>query len=59
MTTARFTTGEAYEGNNTFKGQGIVKWCAVCGKHRAQLGGGLRHVMGVRMWVCSDHKVKK
>jgi len=56
--TEKLTTGDVYTGNQSFKGIGIMKWCAVCGKHREQLGGGLRQVMGMRMWVCKTHKAK-
>ena len=40
------TDGTEYEGNQMFKGLGVVKWCALCGSHRSQLGGTIRHIMG-------------
>ena len=46
--------------NPQFKGVGIVRWCALCGTHKPQLGGTLRQVLGGRHWVCSKHpKVTK
>jgi len=37
---------------------GIVKWCALCGVHKPQAGGTIRHVLGGRHWVCSKHVTK-
>ena len=42
-------------GNAQFAGRGIVKWCALCGTHKPQLGGGLHFVLGGRQWVCAAH----
>lgn len=42
-------------GNQQFKGLGIVKWCAICGAHRSQLGGTIQAVLGGRHWVCAKH----
>ena len=42
-------------GNNQFKGNCIVRWCAVCGTHRPQLGGRMKPVMGGTHWVCARH----
>lgn len=42
-------------GNTQFVGGGIVKWCAICGNHKPQLGGTTRFVLGGRHWVCSKH----
>lgn len=53
---ARMKDGSVYQGNQQFKGTGIVKWCAICGIHRPQLGGTTRFVLGGRHWVCSKHK---
>lgn len=53
---AKLTTGEAYTGNQQYQGVGVVRWCAICGVHKPQLGGTLRHVFGVRNWVCVKHK---
>lgn len=51
--------GTPYEGNQQFKGQGIVKWCAICDVHRPQLDGRIRNMMGGRFWVCGLHLEKK
>lgn len=52
--------GSLYEGNQQYMGIGIVKWCALCGVHRAQDGGHIRFVLGGRHWVCMRHpKLKK
>jgi hypothetical protein len=53
------TEGKMYEGSKEYLGLGIVKWCAICGTHKAQLGGTIQHVMGGRHWVCSKHKKAK
>jgi hypothetical protein len=53
---ARVRDGTTYTGNQQFKGLGIVKWCALCGSHKSQEGGGLRTVFGSRHWVCAKHK---
>lgn len=53
--TARLTTGEMYTGNQSFQGLGVVKWCAICGTHKEQGGGHIKHVMGGRHWVCKKH----
>lgn len=37
---------------------GLARWCAICGTHKPQLGGTLRHVMGGRNWVCALHAKK-
>jgi len=44
-----------YEGNQMYLGMGIMRWCALCGTHRAVSGGTLRHVLGARHWVCHRH----
>lgn len=51
--------GTPYEGNQMFKGQGIIKWCAICTVHRPLLGGRLRNMMGGKHWVCGQHLEKK
>jgi hypothetical protein len=57
---AVLTTGEMYTGNQQFKGMGISRWCCLCAKHKDQLGGSIRFVLGGRNWVCSKHpKVEK
>jgi hypothetical protein len=53
---AKMQDGSEYVGNQQFKGTGIVKWCAVCGTHKPQLGGTIKLVMGSRHWVCIKHK---
>lgn len=45
----------ATTGNTQFIGRGIVKWCALCGTHKPQLGGTTRFVYGSRHWVCIKH----
>jgi hypothetical protein len=52
---ATMRDGSEYTGIQQFAGSGIVKWCAICGTHRTQLGGTIRHVLGGRHWVCSKH----
>lgn len=52
---ATLTTGEEYTGIQQYAGIGIVRWCAMCGVHKPQLGGTMRHVFGVRNWVCAKH----
>jgi hypothetical protein len=42
-------------GLSPFAGMGIVKWCAICGTHKPQGGGFLKHVFGSRHWVCQQH----
>jgi hypothetical protein len=46
-------------GNTQYTGGGIVKWCALCGVHKPQLGGTLRFVLGGRHWVCIKHSKTK
>lgn len=53
--TARMKDGSIYEGNQQFQGSGIVKYCPLCGSHKPQLGGHIKHVMGMRTWVCAKH----
>lgn len=33
--------------------------CNICNKTKPQLGGGLRHIAGVRCWICATCKAKK
>ena len=56
FSTGVMTDGTPYLGNQQFKGIGTVRWCAICGTHKSQLGGTLQHVMGGRNWVCVKHK---
>lgn len=50
------THGSAeYEGNQMYRGMGIMRWCALCGTHRTVAGGTLRHFLGARHWVCRRH----
>lgn len=37
----------------------ISQMCNLCHKPRPQLGGGLRLVLGFRMWVCAKCKEGK
>ena len=53
------TDGTLYEGNQQYAGAGIMRYCPLCGKHRATGGGHLKHVLGLRQWVCRDHGAKK
>lgn len=56
MTTAlRHTNSVFHEGNNQFKGQGISKWCALCGVHRPIQNGTIQHVLGGRHFCCAKH----
>jgi len=55
---AKMIDGTEYSGNQQFKGNGIVRWCAICGSHRQQLGGTIKFVLGGRQWVCEKHKEK-
>ncbi len=48
--------GVLYEGNQQYAGAGIMRYCPLCGKHRATGGGHLKHVLGLRQWVCKEHK---
>lgn len=53
------TTGEKYTGNQMYAGNGVTRFCALCGDHKLMIGGHLKHVMGLRQWVCGKHpKVK-
>ena len=52
---ARVQDGTYYTGNQQFAGTGVTKWCCLCGTHRLQLGGTLRHVLGARQFVCARH----
>lgn len=56
MPQARVTGGAIYSGNNEYKGLGMARWCALCGTHKSQLGGTIRHIYGGRHWVCKMHK---
>lgn len=58
-TPACTTEGLPYEGNQQFRGNGIVKWCAICGTHRPQLAGTIQYVLGGRNWVCNRHPKAK
>lgn len=54
------TDGTEYISDTRFAGNGIMRFCALCGGHRATGGGHLKHVMGLRQWVCKQHpKVPK
>jgi len=53
---AKMTDGTEYVGNQQFKGNGVVRWCALCGVHKPVLGGTIRHCFGDRHWVCIKHK---
>lgn len=33
----------------------MTKWCNMCGCRRPSVGGHLRQVLGLRIWVCSKH----
>lgn len=43
-------------GNQQYAGAGIMRYCPLCGKHRATGGGHLKHVLGLRQWVCKSHQ---
>lgn len=53
--TLRHTNSVFHEGNNQFKGLGIVKWCALCGVHRPIQDGTIQHVLGGRHFCCAKH----
>lgn len=47
--------GSLYQGNQQYSDRGIVKWCALCGVHKDQVGGTIQYVMGGRHFVCKLH----
>ena len=47
--------GKAYEGNQQYAGQGVVKWCAFCQKHRP-VGGQKKTPRG---WKCKSCQEKQ
>lgn len=49
------TDGTLYEGIQRYAGNGIIRYCPLCGKHRATGGGHMKHVLGLRQWVCHQH----
>lgn len=50
------TDGTLYEPDRKYYGNGIMRYCPLCEKHRASGGGHLRFVKGLRQWVCKEHK---
>lgn len=53
--TLRHVNSVLHEGNNQFKGNGLVKWCALCGVHRPIQGGFTQWVLGGRHFCCAKH----
>ena len=53
---ATLTNGDEYTGNQQFKGNGILRWCALCGTHKTMGLGSIQRVLGLRQWVCKQHK---
>ena len=47
------------DGNRQYVGSGIMRYCPLCMAHRATGGGSMRHVMGLRTWVCKKHTKEK
>jgi hypothetical protein len=47
------------DGNRQYVGSGIMRYCPLCAAHRATGGGSMRHVMGLRTWVCKKHTKEK
>lgn len=52
---ATVTTGDAYVGNQQFKGMGSQRWCLFCKGHRMPGNGSMRRMFGSLHWVCADH----
>jgi len=57
--TLRHPNSVFHEGNNQFKGMGVVKWCALCGVHRPVQGGSIRDILGGRHYCCALHSNPK
>ncbi len=36
----------------------MTRMCALCHKPKPALGGKLRHILGLRQWVCADCAAK-
>jgi len=53
--TLRHKNSILHEGNNQFKGMGIVKWCALCRIHRPIQGGFIQSMYGGRYFCCALH----
>ncbi len=45
-------------GNSQFRGNGILRSCIKCGKHKPSEGGRYIKIAGSRHWVCPDHPLK-
>ena len=46
---------EESTGVTTYRGMGMMKWCAMCGCHRVTGDGRVAFVLGGRHWVCGRH----
>ena len=57
--TLRHPNSYFHEGNEHYKGNGGVKWCALCGTHRPPLGGSVQYVLGGRQYCCALHPKPK
>ncbi len=51
----RISNAVPYEGNDMYKGNGVMKWCVMCGTHRMIQGGSIQTVLGSRHFCCSKH----
>jgi hypothetical protein len=54
---ARVQDGTAYTGNQQYRGNGILRYCAYCKCHKSTGGGRMPLVQGIKQWVCKEHKV--
>lgn len=51
---ARLTTGEAYVGNQMFQGNGVLRHCIKCDRHKPCAGGQSRKRGTQRFFCCAD-----
>lgn len=52
---ARVQGGVPYTGNQQYKGNGILRYCAYCECHKPTGGGRMAFVSSVKQWVCKAH----
>lgn len=49
-----------YEGGNQqYAGNGVVRYCLICGCHRPHAGGRMKAIAGGKHWVCNKHEKKE